>query len=67
LEPIVVGDTIHMIEYQRDTSSTPDLALSAHLTDSLLETILEQPSLQAASTVGRSTYEHVAHGLERLS
>jgi hypothetical protein len=54
LQPVVVGDPVHVVENQRHSPAAPVLALAAELARSLLETRCVEPVLQVATRVRRA-------------
>jgi hypothetical protein len=48
LQPIIVADTVDVIEDQRQPASAPQLSLTAQLAPACLEAFLIEPLLQMA-------------------
>jgi len=56
-----------VVEDQCHPSPVPDLALPTHLTYSLLESLVEQSSLQMTPAVTRLAHKDLLERLERTS
>ena len=54
LEPVVVGDSIYVIQDERHPTAHPFLILPTQLALSLLDPFLEQSGLEMSARVGRT-------------
>src|SRR3954453_4138540 len=63
LDAVVVPDPIDVVEDQAHPLPLPDLALSADLTDRLLDTFVVEPLFQVATAVARVHHQDFGKGL----